>query len=140
MIPSPKCRPAVSQMPPRRLPNAGPSSPRCRPVVSQMPPRRLPNAAPSSDVWESRSLATIDGARKQSKQKKGLKSCVRTQPYRKTLMFPFHFLNGFCQLLQSLPDDGTWLSDVEPHVACTSRAEHLAVVEGKMGFVDKQIE
>ena len=79
-------------------------------------------------------------SKKTTQTKKGLNSCVRTQPYRKTLMFPFHFLNGFCQLLQSLPDDGTWFADVEPHVACTSWAEHLAVVEGKMGFVDKQIE
>lgn len=40
-----------------------------------------------------------------TRKKKGLNSCVRIQPYRKTLMFPFHFLNGFCQLLQSLTDD-----------------------------------
>ena len=47
-IPSPKCRPVVSQMPPRRLPNASPLSPICSPVVSQMPARCLLNAVPSS--------------------------------------------------------------------------------------------
>ena len=61
-------------MPARRLPNAAPSSPKCRPVVSQMPPRRFLYAGPLSNVWESRSLSTIDGVRKQSKQKKGLNS------------------------------------------------------------------
>ena len=53
---------------------------------------------------------------------------------------PSKLCDGFGQLPHRLFQHGAGRTDIEPHEARAARAEHFAVVERQMGFVDKQIE